>query len=114
MSLEYVNQEPVVIQEIETTNFDLLRLLNGGTMDSKGGLFSIRVVQKWKTKTKTNRDMIGLVFQIITKGINNPINRKDVIIKKVVEKQTIIKEIEKKPKTIVGEEKTVVMEAEVY
>ena len=84
-------QEPIVLQEISTTNFDLLRLLNGGTMDSKGGLFTIRVIQQYKTKTKTNRDLIGLVFQIISKGVDNPIKRQDVIVKKV-KGDTIIKE----------------------
>lgn len=91
---------PVVIAEIHTTNFDLLRLLNGGTADSKGSLFSIRTIKTYETKTKTGRPMHGLVIQVITQGINNPVARKDVVIKKVVEKQIVkvIKEVPAKPK----------------
>ena len=91
--------EPIVLSQIETTNFDLLRLLNGGTVDSKGGLFSLRTIKTWESKTKAGRPMHGLVFQIITNGIDNPVKRQDVIIKKV-KGDTIIKEkiVKVKPK----------------
>ena len=83
--------QPIVLQEITTNNFDMLRLLNGGTMDSKEGLFTIRVIKTWESKTKTGRPMHGLTFQIISKGIDNPIKRQDVVLKKV-KGDTIIKE----------------------
>jgi len=89
--------EPIILGEIATTNFDLLRLLNGGTMDSKGSLFSIRLVKTWESKTKAGRPMHGLTVQIISNGINSTVERQDVIIKKVKEKVIVEKIVVKKP-----------------
>lgn len=87
----------VVVSEIEITNFDLLRLLNGGQIDSKGQLFTIRTIKTWETKTKTNRPFIGLKLQVVTGGIDNPLARQDVVVKKVTEKVIVEKETKAKP-----------------
>jgi len=105
MSLEYEQIEPTVLGQISTTNFELLRLVkNGGTLDSRGNkkvgesLFTVRVIKgSWATKLPSGQTMYEVILQVVSSGINNATARKDVIVHKIVEKQTIIKEIEKKP-----------------
>ena len=83
---------PTVVTQFNTTNWDLLRLLNGGTLDSKGQLFSIQTIRNYSTKsTHNNKETVMLTLQVITNGINNPVKRKDVLVKKIIEKQTIPK-----------------------
>ena len=83
---------PTVVTQFNITNWDLLRLLNGGTLDSKGQLFSIQTIRNYSTKsTYNNKETVMLTLQVITNGINNPVKRKDVLVKKIIEKQTIPK-----------------------
>lgn len=95
------DDDMTVIAEIETNNFDLLRLMSkGGVMDSKGELFTIRIVRTWEGKTKANRPMWGLSVQIVTKGKDNYVQRQDVIVKTKVVKETVVKEIPKQQELV--------------
>lgn len=86
-----------VLSEIQVTNFELLRLLrDGGVMDSKGQLFSIRVVRTWDGKTKTGRPMWGLAVQVVTKGMNNYVKREAVRVQ-VKKEKVIVKKESNKP-----------------
>ena len=97
----------VIVSEIDITNFELLRLLkNGGDLnpvrktygeEPVPQLFNVRVIRDWEKKLPKNRTMIGYKLQIITKGIDAPMERRDVIEHTKVEKVKI--EVEKKKKT---------------
>ena len=84
-----------VLQTMKITNFDLLKLINGGTIGTDK-LFSIRCVREYETKTKTNRPLIGLQLQIITNGIDDYIKGENVLVKKVKEKVIVEKEVQAK------------------
>jgi len=88
----------VVMQTIDVNNFQILNLINGGTLKSEG-LFSIRTVKKWSGKTSNGRPMSTYELQIVTKGINSYIPQNNVTIKKVKEKVIVEKEVPQYIKT---------------
>jgi len=91
--------EEVVISQISTNEFDLRRLVNGGTLSSQNGLFTVRVVKTGEGKTTAGRSFNYLAVQVVTKGIGNPVQRRDVEVRKV-KGETVIKEVVKKPSVI--------------
>ena len=111
---------PVVLGEIKTTNFELLRLMkNGGDLDSRGigkkdsSLFTIRAIRTgWEKKIPSGQLMFGVTLQIVSNGIDNFTARKDTIVHKVTKTKTVTKF--KKPEIKVDETQTKIEEAEEY
>jgi hypothetical protein len=100
ISVSKVDREETVVSQFEITNWDLLRLINGGQLDSRGGLFSVRTSRKYERGNYNGRPTIVLTCQIITNGIDSPINYRNVIIKKEIKKEIVTKEVVRKPEVV--------------